>query len=158
MNDLPNAKITLIMNDLSMFIVAASSEMDDVFAVRKKVLVEERKIPLSQDLDGMDQQAIHISVQLNKVCIGCARMLPLDRELVQIGRIAIQSAYHRQGIGTQLMRFIVKECAKRRSKHLVLDSYLDVVPFYLKNHFWPLGLPYLWKDGYLYQSMHCKLG
>ena len=47
------------MNDLSFRIICDKVVFEKVLAIRKTVLVDGRRIPLEQDLDGLDENATH---------------------------------------------------------------------------------------------------
>jgi ribosomal protein S18 acetylase RimI-like enzyme len=52
----------------------------------------------------------------------------------------VESAYHRRGIGTELMNHMVCELKLRGFDHITLDSSPYGLPFYLKFGFYPTGM------------------
>lgn len=83
--------------------------------IRTRVFIEEQAVPEADEWDEYDSDAIHFLVQESNVnAIGCARLLtesnPQGGYLYHIGRVAVLREFRAQGIGHQLMLFIINYC------------------------------------------------
>ena len=67
----------------------------DAKIVRQEVFVEEQGFKM--EFDEIDNHAIHVTLYLDKVLAGCARMYAdIEKDVMRIGRIALRKPY-RQG-------------------------------------------------------------
>lgn len=83
--------------------------------IRKQVFIEEQAVPEQDEWDDLDATAIHFLVQSNQgKALGCARLLteplPDSGYTYHIGRVALLQPFRNQGIGHQLMVFIIEYC------------------------------------------------
>lgn len=90
------------------------SHSTDLINIRTEVFIQEQQVPITDEWDGLDEQALHFLVLSAKgEAIGCARLLSeisADKSLYHIGRVAILKPIRNQGIGHKLMQFIIAYC------------------------------------------------
>lgn len=88
----------------------------DLIKIRTAVFMQEQQVSAADEWDGLDEQAVHFLVlSANNEAIGCARLLQEtigENNLYHIGRVAILESFRNQGIGHQLMQFIIAYCKK----------------------------------------------
>lgn len=86
-------------------ILDTKDELDLGFALRIKVFVEEQKVPVELELDEKDnsENTVHIGYFNDDKLIGVARLIDLDKDVVHIGRVAIDKEYRGRGIGRELI-------------------------------------------------------
>lgn len=85
--------------------------------IRKRVFIEEQAVPEQDEWDDLDAAAIYFLVQSKQgKAVGCARLLteplPQSGYTYHIGRVALLKTFRNQGIGHQLMTFIVEYCRR----------------------------------------------
>ena len=73
----------------------------DASFIRKKVFVEEQRISITKERDGMDSAAHHFVAYCNGKPIACARMIVAEDE-AKIGRIAVLPAYRNKGVASRI--------------------------------------------------------
>jgi len=92
------------------------SRQADLTKIRTAVFMQEQQVSAADEWDGLDEQAIHfLALSATGEAIGCARLLPEtsgEQNLYHIGRVAILKSYRNQGIGHQLMQFVIAHCKK----------------------------------------------
>jgi predicted GNAT family N-acyltransferase len=99
-------------------------------AVRTEVYIREQRIPAALEWDGEDPQAIHaLTTDLTGTAIGTGR-LRLNGELAHIGRMAVLSAWRRQGVGASLLRCLLDAARQRGAHGAFLNAQTYAVPFY----------------------------
>jgi predicted GNAT family N-acyltransferase len=101
--------------------------------IRTEVFIKEQQVPLQDEWDGKDETATHFLVQSDTQAIGCARLLVDELNQIQhfhIGRVAMLRPFRAQGIGQQLMNFILAHCAKTAPYPIYLHAQINRQAFY----------------------------
>lgn len=110
--------------------VTRSRDLAACFAIREAVFTVEQGIPLEEDIDGRDEEAIQLLAQSEETPVGTARIL-IAGDTGKIGRIAVLGPYRGQGIGAALVRAAI---ATLRDEPGVTRAYLSAqshtIPFY----------------------------
>jgi len=124
-----------------------------IIALRMRVFVAEMQVPSELELDQYDAAAIHLCVQEGKQTIGTLRLVkdPKNaKNTIKIGRFALNKAYRRQGIGTQMVYHTYHWCQQHAVSKLYLDAQTYSVPFYKTlgfveqgNIFMDAGIPHI---------------
>ena len=86
-------------------ILESKEELNLGFALRIEVFVKEQKVPMELELDEKDhsKNTVHIGYFDNNKLIGVARLIDMDRDVIHIGRVAIDKNYRGKGIGRELI-------------------------------------------------------
>jgi len=88
----------------------------DLIKIRTEVFMREQQVSAADEWDGLDEHAIHfLALSAHDEAIGCARLLREtsgEDNLYHIGRVAILRSFRNQGIGHQLMQFVIAYCQK----------------------------------------------
>ena len=86
-------------------ILESKEELNLGFALRIEVFVREQKVPMELELDEKDhsENTIHIGYFDNNKLIGVARLIDMDKDIIHIGRVAIDKNYRGKGIGRALI-------------------------------------------------------
>jgi predicted GNAT family N-acyltransferase len=113
--------------------------MELAHAIRRRVFIEEQRVPEEIQLDAEDEHAFHALATLDGRAAGCGRMVEHGGGEVKIGRMAVERAYRGRGIGADLLRFLMAEAKRRGFRTAVLHAQLSAEGFYLKNGFAPVG-------------------
>lgn len=87
-----------------------ATEQDCLVALRKRVFVEEQRVPLDEELDGRDPDCVHVAAETGDgAIVGTGRLMPEGR----IGRMAVDPAWRGRGVGRALLDALVA-CARER--------------------------------------------
>ena len=75
------------------------------FNLRTEVFVNEQNVPIELELDEKDnrEHTIHIGYFKDDKLIGVARLIDMDKEVIHIGRVAIDNNHRGEGIGHKLI-------------------------------------------------------
>lgn len=86
-------------------ILKSKEELNLGFALRIEVFVREQKVPMELELDEKDhsENTVHIGYFSDDKLIGVARLIDLDKDIIHIGRVAIDKEYRGKGIGRKLI-------------------------------------------------------
>jgi len=112
-----------------------SLDRDTLKSIRQRVFVEEQKVPVELEWDEYDDSATHFIVTLSAEAIACARL----KDDGQVGRMAVLKEYRNQGIGRQLLRFVIRTAAEKNIDDVYLHAQVSAIPFYEKQGFKTVG-------------------
>ena len=86
-------------------ILETKEELNLGFALRIEVFVKEQNVPMELEIDEKDnsENTVHIGFFDNNKLIGVARLIDLDKDVIHIGRVAIDREYRGRGIGHELI-------------------------------------------------------
>ena len=106
------------------------------FKLRTEVFVNEQNVPIELELDEKDnsEHTIHIGYFNGDELIGIARLIDIDKEVIHIGRVAIDKNHRGEGIGHKLI-LGCEDIAKRvlnRDFNIELSAQVYVETFYKK--------------------------
>ena len=86
-------------------ILESKEEINLGFALRIEVFVKEQNVPMELEIDEKDnsENTVHIGFFDNNKLIGVARLIDMDKDVIHIGRVAIDREYRGRGIGHELI-------------------------------------------------------
>jgi predicted GNAT family N-acyltransferase len=120
--------------------------------IRFAVFVEEQGVPREIELDQQDALSLHAVVFSRKKAVATGRLLPDGH----IGRMAVLRDWRGRGIGSVLLKELVKAAEQRGDPEVMLSAQVHAVPFYLAHGFVPEGGEYL-EAGIRHQAMKRRL-
>lgn len=95
--------------------------------IRLKVFVEEQKVRLDDEIDEYDPQSVHwLAYGPNDKAMATGRMLPGG----QIGRMAVLKEYRERGVGSSLMRKMIRYAVREGLDQVFLHAQIKAIPFY----------------------------
>lgn len=104
-------------------------------AIRYEVFVQGQKVPIEEEIDGLDCDSEQYLLFLNEKPVGTARVRYMD-DFAKIERVAILEAYQKQGLGYVLMHFIIEDITKNPEVNKAkLGSQTHAISFYEKLGF-----------------------
>ena len=115
-------------------ILKNKEELNLGFALRIEVFVKEQKVPIELELDDKDhsENTVHIGYFSDDKLIGVARLIDLDKNIIHIGRVAIDKDYRGKSIGRDLIigcENTAKEILKREVT-IELSAQIQAEKFY----------------------------
>lgn len=100
-------------------------------SIRREVFIEEQQVPESEEWDGRDEHAIHwVAWGSGDVPMATARLV--DNK---IGRMAVRAAYRSRGVGSTVLRTIIRYAIDNGISVLRLDAQTRARTFYEDNGF-----------------------
>ncbi|CDR61127.1 GNAT family N-acetyltransferase [Staphylococcus schweitzeri] len=110
--------------------------LEDCFAIRKKVFVEEQGVPAENEIDGYESISIHlIGYDHHNLPIATARIRPINEKLVKIERVAVIKSYRGTGIGRKLMDAVDSLAKDEGYENATMHAQCHAVPFYESLNF-----------------------
>jgi len=118
--------------------IAEQPRMEQAWAIRRTVFIEEQHVPEEIEIDADDAQAFHALALDGNAPVGCGRMVRHEG-YVKIGRMAVLRDRRGEGIGKSILEFLMERARQRGFGRAVLHAQLTAEGFYLKNGYIPDG-------------------
>jgi len=100
-------------------------------AIRREVFIDEQQVPDNEEVDDLDPQAIHwIAWGEQDIPMATARLVNN-----KIGRMAVLKPFRKKGVGSSILRAILKYGIEQKFAELILDAQVRALPFYKDNGF-----------------------
>ena len=106
--------------------------------LRHRVFCVEQGVPKREELDGRDEEAVHLVAVEDGRVVGTCRLLFVDRT-VQLSRLAIDRAARRRGLATRLLQAADAEALAAGARRIVLHAQTYARALYLGCGYEPRG-------------------
>lgn len=113
-------------------IVSNHTEREDAFSVRRKVFVEEQRVPLHLELDEYDHSAVHFVVYSDQTPIGAGRIREINDGIGKVERVCILKEFRGNRLGNLVMEALEKHAKTANYEKIVLNAQVSAIPFYEK--------------------------
>lgn len=134
------------MDGLVIKLVEQESELEAAIQVRFRVFVSEQAVPPEEELDEVDSSATHAIALVQGKVVGTGRMLPQEDATAQIGRMAVDLAWRRKGIGRQILEFLEETARAQGMRRSMLNAQEYVKSFYTVHGYREHGYTFLEVD------------
>jgi predicted GNAT family N-acyltransferase len=110
---------------------AGPEDVSGALAVRERVFCLEQGVPQEEELDELDDQALHL-VALEHEDGGVIATLRLlcDAEDAKIGRVAVDRAWRRRGIAARMLGLALARARELGCRRARLAAQLEAVALY----------------------------
>ena len=123
--------------------IAPTRDIATCRALRRVVFIEEQGVSEADEVDGLDDRAIHLLATLDGAPVGCARLL-VQGETGKVGRVCVLAQARGTGLGAALMRAAVEEFRKLPCVTKVkLGAQTHALGFYERLGFAAFGPEYM---------------
>jgi len=107
------------------------SSQQTLEAIRREVFIDEQNVPENEEVDDLDPKAIHwLAWGEGDVAMATARLVGN-----KIGRMAVLKPFRKKGVGSSILRAIIKYAIEQKFTELVLDAQVSALRFYKDNGF-----------------------
>lgn len=124
--------------EIALTAIETPVQMEQAYAIRRRVFIEEQHVPEEIELDEDDARAFHVLATLGGRPVGCGRFVAHDG-YVKIGRMAVLAELRGGGIGRAILEFLMDRARERGLGKAVLHAQLSAEGFYLKSGYVPVG-------------------
>ena len=154
------------MKDLVVKLAETEEERRAAFALRLQVFVREQGVPPEEELDAEDERATHALALVGGRPVGTGRLVyaPLagslaglpereedtpvssfgeGKKVARIGRMAVERACRRRGIGARILRTLEEEAFRVGMAEAVLHAQTYVKAFYAAHGYGEEGEVFL---------------
>lgn len=129
-----------------------SDDVRGAIAVREQVFCVEQGVPRGMEVDGHDDDALHlVALQPDgRRVIGTLRLLLLGGE-AKVGRVAVERDWRGQGIASRMLALALAAARERGCQRVRLASQLAATGLYRRagfaiesEPFDEVGIPHVW--------------
>jgi predicted GNAT family N-acyltransferase len=126
--------------------------MAGAIALREQVFCLEQGVPVAEELDGRDDEALHLVAldEDGQRVTGTLRLL-FDGDVVKVGRVAVERPSRGLGIAARMLDIALQEARVRGARRAKLASQVEVVALYEgagfqveSEVFEEAGIPHVW--------------
>ena len=107
----------------------------DISEVRKKVFIQEQKVPSTIEMDGNDLKCYHFLAKYEDQPIGTARL----RKYGKIERVSVIKQFRGLGIGMKIMEIVLTKANSLDVNEIYLHSQMESKNFYESIGFASMG-------------------
>jgi len=115
--------------------IRTEEELQEAFAIRKEVFVDEQQVPIEEEIDAFDRLSgvcRHYLAMEGISPIGAARWREYAPGTAKLQRIAVLKPWRGKGIGRLLVEAMERDAAALGYRLAVLDAQCTAEPFYRK--------------------------
>ena len=121
------------MEDLVVKLVETEQERQGAFDIRIRVFVHEQGVPPEEELDRDDDIAIHAIALLRGEPVGTGRLVRMESGEAKIGRMAVEQAQRRGGIGGRILERLEDAGRQQGMAEAILHAQTYVKSFYASH-------------------------
>ncbi|UTR13154.1 GNAT family N-acetyltransferase [Salipaludibacillus sp. LMS25] len=116
--------------------VNSQSELEQAFAIRQAVFVEEQGVPREDEFDEHEKLAKHLLICKEGKAVGTGRVRFIEQK-AKLERICILVTYRKLGIGALIIKELETIALKQGYTHFVLHAQTQAKAFYEKLGYSP---------------------
>jgi predicted GNAT family N-acyltransferase len=105
------------------------AEVDAALALRHDVFVVEQRVPLAEELDGRDEEALHLVAVEDGAVVATCRLV-VDGDTVKLGRMAVARAARRRGLASRLLAEADARAAAVGARRIALAAQTEALALY----------------------------
>jgi predicted GNAT family N-acyltransferase len=140
--------------------VTTLEQMQQALGVRRRVFIEEQRVPEGLEIDEHDRDpagvttALHVLVRLDGEPVATGRLLLDDSQGgLHVGRVAVLAEHRRTGLGRAVMLALHDLARERAATSITLAAQLHAIAFYQRlgyvargGVFLDAGIEHRWMD------------
>jgi len=133
-----------------------AAERDAAMAIRHAVFVEEQHVPVELEVDGRDDEAVHLVALRAGAVVATCRLIA-HGDTVHLGRLAVDRSARRQGVAGLLVAAAAAWARDHGARRLALSAQTYATGLYVAAGYVAVGDPYL-EAGIEHVDMELDLG
>ena len=129
-------------DNLRIVAIENRDQLREAHAIRRRVFIEEQRVPEEIEMDDDDARAFHVLAILDGAPVGCGRFVAHGAArdgYVKISRMAVTAKLRTRGIGRSILEFLMVAARERGYRRAILHAQTSAEGFYLKNGYVPVG-------------------
>lgn len=109
---------------------SGTGEIAAAMALRHAVFCKEQGVPLADELDGLDGDALHVVAVERGAVLGTCRLLFEDGAVARLGRLAVARPQRGRGLGAAILDEAEARAQEAGAARMVLASRVDARGLY----------------------------
>lgn len=103
----------------------------DQVRIRSEVFLIEQNVPIIEEIDELDNEAIQFIAYNDDIPIGAARFRVVDGK-GKVERVCVKFSYRKKGVGRLIMDKLEEYAKDNNINNIKLNAQLSALPFYEK--------------------------
>lgn len=132
-------------------VVKTQDDLIRAFCIRAIVFMGEQECPYAEEIDGLDDDAIHVLGEWNNEPVAAGRIRSVDN-YAKLERLAVLRQFRGKGYGDRLLKYMMGIAQSRGMAGFRLHAQVVAIPFYEKHGFRTTG-PVFDEAGIAHQLM-----
>ena len=120
--------------------------------LRRKIFIEEQKVPEGEVFDGLSEQCSHVVIFDCNIPVATARLIQSGKSW-RIGLVAVDQSRRGQHLGEKVMRTSMNYILSRGGEESLLTAQLQARGFYEKLGFHSCGENQVFESGFILVPM-----
>ncbi|MEW8978728.1 MAG: GNAT family N-acetyltransferase [Symbiobacterium sp.] len=113
--------------------VTTPKQLEAALAIRRKVFIEEQKVPPEEEMDGLDESAAHVlALDPDGRPVATGRLIPYGHRTGKLQRIAVLAEVRGQGYGRAVVEALEEIGRAMGFTRFVLGAQTHAEAFYRK--------------------------
>ena len=108
-------------------------EVARALELRREVFIVEQGVPEEEELDGREDECVHVLAFDGGRLVGCCRLLPAGDGLVKLGRMVVAADRRREGVAAALLAESDVQAAGLGADRIRLAAQVYVTSLYEKD-------------------------
>lgn len=126
--------------EISVRLAAGPADLTGARALRERVFCDEQGVSREGEFDGRDDEALHVvAIAGERGVIGTCRLLFDHPGECRLGRMAVDAAFRRHGVGQAMMEVAEHAAGERGAVEVVLHAQRRAESFYAACGYAPEG-------------------
>jgi predicted GNAT family N-acyltransferase len=123
--------------------VQSTEELNDAYAVRKKVFVEEQQVPPELEIDEYENKSEHfVAYDEQHIPVGAGRLRPLSNTEAKVERICVAENVRGNKLGAQIMHVLENVAQEKGIQTLLLHAQDHAERFYHRIGYETISEPF----------------
>ena len=118
------------------------AEVDAALALRHEVFVVEQRVPLAEELDGRDDEALQLVAVDDGAVVATCRLL-LDGDTAKLGRMAVAPSMRRRGLASALLTEAEAQALAIGARRIALAAQTGALTLYERAGYTARGRRFL---------------
>jgi predicted GNAT family N-acyltransferase len=111
----------------------------EAYALRRRVFVEEQRVPEDLERDALDDAAFHAVALDGGRCVGTGRLVRQAGGVGRMGRMAVDAAHRRGGVGARVLAALEERARADGLHEIELHAQQYVEAFYRRHGYAAVG-------------------
>ena len=116
--------------------------IEDALYIRTVVFIEEQRVSVEEEMNGTDENAVHLVVYENEVAVATGRII-IENDCFILGRIAVLKEHRGKKLGDLVVRMLIRKAYTMGGRKQYIHAQIYAKGFYEKLGFEAYGDEYM---------------
>lgn len=122
--------------------IPGTNDLSEPLAIRREVFIQEQNCPEDLEIDGLDEQALHLVIYSDEQPAATGRIWH-DGTDFRIGRLAVLKRFRGQKLGDLAIRLLLYKAFSSGAQSIKISAQTYILPLYRKFGFKEFGEEYI---------------